>query len=96
MPEPDLFSRTLWSLVGIFVLGAVSRVLLTDEKIDWRRGTGEILLALMGAGITYFFGLMQGLSTAEVLFYGSFASLGTLRLLQLIIKVVQTVSGKLD
>lgn len=94
--DPTLFSRTLWALVGIFLLGALSRILLTEERLTYRRVAGEILLALLGAVIMYTFGLMQEMPVSQMLFYGSFASLGTLRLLQLLIKVVQGLMGKVQ
>jgi hypothetical protein len=91
---PGLFSKTFWILSSLFVLGAVGRILTSEEPFDAKRATGEIVLALVGAFIMHVFGLMKGMPTTETLFYGALASLGTIRLLQWLVKALQAAISK--
>lgn len=92
---PDgLFNKTLWILTSLFLLGAVGRILTSDEPFDGKRAAGEIILSLIGAFIMHVFGMIKGFTVTETLFYGALASLGTIRLLQWVVKAFQAAAAK--
>lgn len=102
MPEKELLSQatqfdwkdyTLWSIVGLFILGALARVLVSSEPFCWRRFLGEIILAAIGAVIFYSFGLMQGMNTIQIMFFGALSALGGVRLVEWGIKGFAKIKG---
>lgn len=102
MPEREIINQaaqfdwkdwTLWSIIGLFILGTLARVLVSNEPFCWRRFLGEIILALIGAILFYSFGLMQGMSTIQIMFFGALSALGGVRLVEWAIKGFAKVKG---
>ncbi|WP_026610700.1 hypothetical protein [Methylocaldum szegediense] len=94
---PDFRDKVLWTIIGLFMLSAAARNLLSSEPFDPRRFLGEILLSIVGAVIMWSFGLMQGMSTAQIFFIGGLAALGGVRAIEWGLKIMNTVrsSGNL-
>lgn len=80
---------TLLSFVGMLVVGTLARVLVSDEPLDLRKLSGELLLALLAAVALFYLGVLQGLSTPQMMAVGSLAGLGGVRLLEWVIKIAK-------
>jgi hypothetical protein len=88
---PDFRDKVFWTVVGLFMLSAAARNLLSSEPFDPRRFLGEILLSIVGAVIMWSFGLMQGMSTAQIFFIGGLAALGGVRAIEWGLKIMNSV-----
>jgi hypothetical protein len=87
----DFGDKVLWTVMGLFMLSAAARNLLSPEPFDPRRFLGEILLSVVGAVIMWSFGLMQGMSTAQIFFIGGLAALGGVRAIEWGLKIMNSV-----
>lgn len=81
----------LWSIVTLFILGAVARALVSNEHFDARKFTGEVIIASIGAVIMYSLGLMQGMTEVQIVSFGALASLGGLRGIEWTLKIINTL-----
>lgn len=86
-PETQLFL----SLVAMMVFGTIGRILVSDDPFDWRRFTGELILAAIAAVLLYAFGMLNGMSFYQVLAVGALGGLGGIRLLEWAIKIWKQV-----
>lgn len=82
--------RTLISFIGMGVVGAMARVFVSQEPFDVRRFAGELMMAALTGVMLYSFGLLQGLSTPQMMFLGSLGGLGGVRLAEWMIKLIKT------
>lgn len=88
--DPDF-----WWFLGLFMLGLIARKLVSKEPIDWQRFAGEMILAGIGALVFYVTGLLQGMSTLQMIIFACLGSLGGLRAIEWAIKIVlQLKAGK--
>lgn len=87
------YSKMLWSIVILFVLGALARALVSNEPFDFRKFTGEIIISAIGAIIMYSLGLMQGMNEIQIVGFGALASLGGLRSIEWTLKLVNKVKS---
>ena len=83
----------LWSVIAMFILGTIGRILVSDEPFDPRKFFGELILAAIGAIILYSFNLMQGMTPIQIVFFGALGSLGGVRLIEWIIKIAKKVKS---
>lgn len=83
--------HTLLSFIAMVLMGTIARVFISNEPLDKRKLTGEMILAVLGAILLYSFGLLQGLTTPQMIFLGSLGSLGGVRLLEWLIKIARQV-----
>ena len=81
----------MWSVVVLFMLGSLARMLVSNEPFCWRRFWGEMILSFIGAVLMYSFGLLQGMSPIQIVFFGSLGSLGGIRLIEWVIKIARRV-----
>lgn len=84
-------SKTLWSVVAMFVLGSVARIFVSSEPFEPKKCFGEIIFAAIGAVMMYSAGLMQGMSEIQIIGFGAFASLGGVRTFEWLIKIGKTI-----
>lgn len=85
------YDPVLWSVIAFFVMGSLGRILVSSDPFDPRKFAGEMILAIIGAIIIYSFNLMQGMSPVQIIFLGSLASLGGVRIIEWAIKFSQQV-----
>lgn len=83
--------QTLLSFVVMILMGAIARVFVSNEPLDLRKLAGEAMLAALGAVMLYSFGLLQGMSTPQLMFLGALGGLGGVRLLEWIMKIARKV-----
>ena len=86
-PEAQLFI----SLVALMVFGTIGRILVSDEPFDWRRLTGELILAAIGAVLLHAFGMLNGMNFYQIIAIGALGGLGGVRLLEWLIKIWKQV-----
>lgn len=99
MPEKDTLGqvvlswgdRLLWATIALFVIGSMARSLLSDEPFNPKKFAGEMLFAVIGAVTLWSFGLLQGMTPAQIVFLGSLGSLGGIRLLEWVMKIAKAV-----
>lgn len=82
--------KTLLSFVAMFVVGAMARVFISDEPFDFRRFAGEVMLAALAAIMMYSFGLLQGLTLAQMMFLGSLGGLGGVKVVEWLLQIIKT------
>lgn len=83
--------RLLWSVVSLFALGTLGRILVSSEPFDLKRFLGELILSVISAIILFSFNLMQGMSPTQIVFFGALGSLGGVRMVEWVIKIAQRV-----
>jgi hypothetical protein len=102
MPEKEMLNQaasfdwkdyTFWSVAIMFVLGVLAKALVSNEPFCFRRFAGELILAMIGAVLFYSFGLMQGMSVIQMMFFGALSALGGVRLVEWGIKGFVKIKG---
>ncbi len=83
--------RTFLTVVLMFAAGAAARVLVSGEPFNMRRFVAEMLFAFIGAVMLWSFGLLQGMTALQIIFFGSLGSLGGVRLIEWGIKIAKAV-----
>jgi len=86
-----LWDRTFMTIAFLFMVGAAARTFISDEPFNAKKFTGEMLFAFIGAVVLYTFGVLQGMNTIEIIFFGGLGSLGGVRLVEWAIKIGKTV-----
>lgn len=84
--------RFLWLTVGLFVMGSTARLFIGNEPFVLRRFIGEMLLSIIGAVVLWSFGMLQGMTQMQIVLLGGLGSLGGVRLIEWIMKIVKTIS----
>lgn len=92
-PPFNLDDSTMWSIVGLFLMGVLARTLISNEEFCARKFFGELLLASIGAVVMYSFGMMQNMTAVQIIFFGSLASLGGVRMIEWFIKIIERLKG---
>lgn len=91
-PVPDILgNNAFFSVVLLLVMGVIARRLLDDGPISFRRFFAEILLAFLTGVVFYTFGVLQGLTTAQIILCGGLGGLGSVRMLEWAIKIALAV-----
>ena len=85
--------RTLWSIMALFALGALGRILVSSEPFDLRRFAGELILSVIAAVILFSFNVMQGMTTVQIVFFGALGSLGGVRMIEWVIKIARKMKS---
>lgn len=87
------YRELLWILT-LFILGAIAHTLISKEPFDLKRFTGELILASVAAVAMWAFGLMQGMSPIQMIFFGAMGGLGGVRLVEWGIKIAKAAREK--
>lgn len=82
---------TLQTIVGVWLMGSIAKVLVSSEPFDPKKFAGELILACIGGFICYLTGVLRGEDPLHILLFGVLASLGGVRLLEWVIKIVRKV-----
>lgn len=93
MTALSLGDKILWMTIGLFIVGSMARTLISDEPFILRKFLGEMLFALIGAVVLWSFGLLQGMSPAQIVFLGGLGSLGGIRLLEWILRIAKQIKS---
>lgn len=82
--------QLLFSIVGLFVLGALAQQLLSDEpKLNLRVLLGEMILSGIAGVAMYSLGLMREMSTHQIIFFGALGGIGGWRTILWIVKIIK-------
>jgi hypothetical protein len=84
---------TLAQIALMFIIGVAGRALIANEPFDVKKFFGEVLLSLLGAEIIWSFGLMQGMTTHQMIFFGGLSAWGGLRSIQWVLKAANTIKN---
>ena len=74
-------------------MALLARHLVSSEPLDKRRLAGEAILSAIGAVVFWSAGLLQGMSTLQMVFFGSLAALGGVRAVEWGIKIAAAVKN---
>lgn len=85
--------RPFIAIFAVWVFAAIGKNLLKDEPLNWRVLIGEIILAAVGSIVMYSFGMYQGMDAWQMIFIGSLAGLGGVRLIEQVIRIFKFVSS---
>lgn len=85
------YSKMLWSVVIMFVMGALARTLVSSEPFDCKKFAGEMIISAIGAVMMYSLGLMQGMNDIQIVGFGALASMGGLRGVEWILKLINKI-----
>ena len=83
--------RGFLSVVGLFIIGTMGRILATREEFDLRIFIGELLMGFVGGVVLWSFGLLQSMTFPEMLMVGGLGGLGGVRLIEWIIQIAKKV-----
>jgi len=83
--------KTMLTMIGLFMVAAIGRILVSNEPFDWRKFTGEVCLAIVGAVILYSFGMLQQMDFYQMLILGGLGGLGGVRLIEQFIKLSRAI-----
>jgi hypothetical protein len=83
--------RTMLTVISLFVMGTMGRILVSGEEFVWRVFLGEMLLAVVGAITLWSFGLLQEMSAPQMIMIGGLGGLGGVRFIEWIIKIARKV-----
>lgn len=89
----DWCSKTLLSVVAMFLLGSMARTFVSSEPFDSKKFCGELIFSAIAAIAMYSMGLMQGMSEVQIVGFGAFASLGGVRTIEWALKIANNIKG---
>ena len=78
-------------VAGLFVVAHLGRILATGEEFCLTKFIGEILLAVVGGIVMAAFGMMQGMSMPEMVFWGGLAGMGGVRMVEWMFKIAKRI-----
>lgn len=84
-------TMTFIQVAGMFIGSALGGNLLSPEPFRWRKFTGEMIFALMGAVALWHFGLLQQLQPSAIVVLGFSASLGMFRQLTWVARLFRSL-----
>jgi len=79
------------TLLIVWTGAALSRLLRDEDGFSWQVFASEMILALIGAIIIYNFGVWQEWPMHQVLFVGAFTSLGGVRFVEQITRLIKSI-----
>jgi len=89
----DFQDRLLWMIIGLSALGAAGRNLLSKEPFEIKKFLGELILSIIGAVIVWSFGLMQGMTVPQMIFFGGLSAWGGIRTIEWGLKFINTMQS---
>jgi len=85
--------RTFLKVLLLFTAGTVARTLLSPEPINWKKFVGEMIFSAIGAVTFQAYQITQHMSNVEIIFLGGMTSLGIIRSMEWILKVILAIRG---
>lgn len=87
-------NKAFFLVASLIVAGTVSKILTSDDPIDFVKMCGEIIMAVIIATMLIAFGVVQDLTFWETIFIGGLAGMGSVRSFEWIIKIIKFLIEK--